>query len=74
MVRRVQGRSLNLPGLVGDANCSANIIRCVPVHRKLPNVELHALAADHDATLAVYVRVLVPGLTKRKLLRSASGF
>ena len=33
--------------------------RGIAVHRKLPNVELHMLAADHDAAIVVHVRAFI---------------
>jgi len=74
VVGGIHGRSLHLPGLVSNTHRTAHVLRGLPVYRKLPNVELHAFAADHDATVAVYVRILVPSLTEGELLRSASGF
>ena len=74
VVGGVQGRSLNLPSLVSNTHRTADILRRLAVHGKLPNVELHAFAADHNATVTIYVRILVPSLTEGELLRSASGF
>src|SRR5580698_11154242 len=70
----VQAGSVNLPGLMCNTHPSAYILCGASVHRKLPDVELHAFAADHDAAITIHIRAFVPGFAKRQLLRLAPGF
>src|ERR1700722_16466109 len=70
----VQSGGLHLSGLVGDTDCPAHILGRTAVYRKLPDVELHMLPANQNASFAIYVRTFIAGFTKSELPWFASGF
>ena len=72
VVGGIRAGGLHLSGLIGDAYPATHIACRIPVHRKLPNVELHVLPADHNAAITIYIRIFVAGFSKSKLAGFAS--
>src|SRR6185369_5582258 len=69
VIPRIQCRSLHLSGLLCDSHSAAHVLCRCPIHRELPNVEIHVLPAHQDSTFTVDIRAFVASFAESELAR-----
>src|SRR5581483_9152265 len=57
---------------MGNPYCPPDVFRGIAIHGKLPDIELHVLAADYNPAVPVEVRTLVARFSEGDLLRIAA--